>query len=115
MREVPREVAAAFAEESGLLFFETSAKTGAGVGEVFTEIGKRHPFSALRRTDGLTPCEVLTPLLPSTAKKIPLDTLAGAGRAGAAAKPAAGATAASGAADRVKLGEDVKTKEACAC
>lgn len=47
MREVPREVAAAFAEESGLLFFETSAKTGAGVGEVFTEIGTRHPFSAL--------------------------------------------------------------------
>lgn len=61
------------------------------------------------------PCVVSTPLLPPTAKKIPLDTLAGAGRAGAAAKPAAGATAASGAADRVKLGEDAKTKEACAC
>lgn len=39
LREVPREVAAAFAEESGLLFFETSAKSGNGVGEIFTEIG----------------------------------------------------------------------------
>ena len=35
LRQVPREEAAAYAEEAGLLFFETSAKTGEGVREVF--------------------------------------------------------------------------------
>lgn len=39
-RQVLREEAAAYAQECGLLFYEASAKTGANVGEVFTEIGK---------------------------------------------------------------------------
>lgn len=40
-RQVSREEAEAYAKEAGgLLFFEASAKTGQGVQELFTEIGK---------------------------------------------------------------------------
>ena len=39
VRQVPREEAQAYAMEANLLFFETSAKTGEGVVEIFTEIG----------------------------------------------------------------------------
>ena len=38
-RQVPTEEAQAYAQEAGLLFFETSAKTGEGIVELFTEIG----------------------------------------------------------------------------
>jgi len=44
LRQVPREEAAAYATEAGLLFAETSAKTGEGVVEVFTEIAKKIPI-----------------------------------------------------------------------
>ena len=39
LRQVPKEEAQAYASEAGLLFFETSAKSGEGILEVFTEIG----------------------------------------------------------------------------
>ena len=44
-RQVSKEEAQAYAQEAGLLFAETSAKTGEGVVEVFTEIGM--PSSSL--------------------------------------------------------------------
>jgi Ras-related protein Rab-5C len=39
-RQVPTDEAQAYASEAGLLFFETSAKTGDGIVEMFTEIGR---------------------------------------------------------------------------
>jgi Ras-related protein Rab-5C len=43
-RAVKSEEARAYALEAGLLFFETSAKRGEGVQEVFTEIAKKIPL-----------------------------------------------------------------------
>ncbi|KAH7097364.1 GTP-binding protein ypt5 [Auriculariales sp. MPI-PUGE-AT-0066] len=44
LRAVPRDEAQAYASEAGLLFFETSAKTGEGIVELFTEIAKKIPI-----------------------------------------------------------------------
>ncbi|GMM56704.1 Rab family GTPase [Maudiozyma humilis] len=43
-RKVAREEAEKLAEEEGLLFFETSAKTGANINEVFMGIGEKIPL-----------------------------------------------------------------------
>jgi len=92
-RQVPRDEAAAYAAENNLLFFETSAKTGEGVVEVFTEI----------------------------ATKIPIDHILSAGRGaggtGTQGRSAGrtGAAAAGRVADgRVQLEGEAK-KDGCAC
>jgi hypothetical protein len=47
-REVPFSEAQQYADEAGLLFFETSAKTGEGVLETFTEIAKHVPLDKVQ-------------------------------------------------------------------
>lgn len=46
-RQVDREVAEAYAKEAGLLFFETSAKTGENIVELFTAIAKKLPVESV--------------------------------------------------------------------
>jgi GTPase SAR1 family protein len=48
VRQVPKEEAQAYATEANLLFFETSAKTGEGVVEIFTEIGSSYQHISMR-------------------------------------------------------------------
>jgi len=50
---VSTKEAKAFAEDEGLLFFETSAKTGRGVTEVFTAIANAIPEAALNKGRGV--------------------------------------------------------------
>ncbi|KAI6112442.1 GTP-binding protein RAB5 [Pisolithus croceorrhizus] len=45
-RQITQEEAKKYADEEGLMWFETSAKTGEGVSEVFTAIAKKLPLSA---------------------------------------------------------------------
>ncbi|KAJ8503596.1 hypothetical protein ONZ45_g10730 [Pleurotus djamor] len=45
-RQVTEEEAKKYAEEEGLMWTETSAKTGDGVTEIFTEIAKKLPLTA---------------------------------------------------------------------
>lgn len=51
-RKVSTAEAKAYAEEEGLLFFETSAKTGTNVLEVFTAIANAIPESTFKSTRG---------------------------------------------------------------
>lgn len=107
LRQVPREEAQAYASEAGLLFFETSAKTGEGIVDIFTEIGDYFQLSSYRS---------FTYIICISAKKIPIEHILAAtrgntGRSGASASRAEG-TRQSG----VNLEEDaVKGKDACNC
>jgi Ras-related protein Rab-5C len=51
-RKVQTKTAKAYAEEEGLLFFETSAKTGERVAEVFTAIANAIPETQLKGPRG---------------------------------------------------------------
>ncbi|PFH54615.1 hypothetical protein AMATHDRAFT_134770 [Amanita thiersii Skay4041] len=88
LRQVPREEAQAYATEAGLLFFETSAKTGEGIVEIFTEI----------------------------AKKIPIEHILAASRGGSGRPGVTGSRANGTRQDNVNLGDDAaKSKDACNC
>ncbi|KAF8531457.1 GTP-binding protein RAB5 [Gautieria morchelliformis] len=49
-RQVSKEEAQKYAEEEGLMWGETSAKSGEGVAEIFTSIAKKLPLTAPART-----------------------------------------------------------------
>ncbi|KAL1964119.1 hypothetical protein VTN77DRAFT_7537 [Rasamsonia byssochlamydoides] len=51
-RKISTREASSYAEEEGLLFFETSAKTGVNVTEVFTAIANAIPESSLKGARG---------------------------------------------------------------
>lgn len=87
LRQVPSEEAQAYASEAGLLFFETSAKTGEGIVDLFTEIARKIPIEHI------------------------LASTRGAGRAGAGANRAGASRQEGG----VNLEEGPKPKDACNC
>ncbi|KAK3073740.1 Vacuolar protein sorting-associated protein 21, partial [Teratosphaeriaceae sp. CCFEE 6253] len=52
VRKVPVKEAQSYADEEGLLFFETSAKSGLNVSEVFTAIANAIPEASLKGARG---------------------------------------------------------------
>lgn len=88
-RKVSTEEAKTYADEESLLFFETSAKTGTNVNEVFNAIANAIPETSLKTTRG--------------------------GAAGGAAG-SGGRAGAGGDGNRVNLGaRDQGAKDGCAC
>jgi len=98
-RQVSFEEGKEYAQETGALFFETSAKTGAGVQELFTEIGTS-PFGGR---------------LTCVAKTIPEESLSSSARAARFGQT--GNTAGAGQ-NRINLEDNElrgKSEGGCAC
>lgn len=106
LRQVSTEEAQAYAAESGLLFFETSAKTGEGVVEIFTEIGEYHNKPSYR---------LFTEYSFLTAKKIPIEHILASTRN--SVRPGANGSRGEASQQRgVNLDEGAnKAKDACNC
>jgi Ras-related protein Rab-5C len=113
-RQVPREEAEAYAKENGLLFFETSAKTGQNVVEVFTEIGALGCLSRKKRGADVTTVGIFKP-----AEKIPLASILSntpTSRTSRWVEGQAPAPAQAEGGGRVNLEGGAETpKQACAC
>jgi Ras-related protein Rab-5C len=75
-RQVTQEEAQKYAEEEGLMWAETSAKTGEGVTDIFTRIGQCLPRTVFGIDDLIF---IAAKKLPTTA---PPATRSGPGRAG---------------------------------
>ncbi|EFP77609.2 hypothetical protein PGT21_019087 [Puccinia graminis f. sp. tritici] len=95
-RQVTKEEAEAYAQENNLLFFETSAKTGEGIVEVFTQIAGKIPLEVILSGRG--------------------NNTAG-GRAGAANRGSGGAGGTNNTEDsRINLANSEEAKkDGCAC
>jgi Ras-related protein Rab-5C len=79
-RQVTQEEAQKYAQEEGLMWAETSAKTGDGVTDIFTRIGQSIPQTSFIRFGILL--SIVAKKLPTTA---PPASRSGPGRAGTAA------------------------------
>lgn len=100
-RQVTQEEAKKYAEEEGLMWAETSAKSGEGVTEVFTAIGQYYPTSS-------NPIHLSD--IPA-AKKLPLT-------ASPTARPGAGARTGPGVRQGVDLNKQATSQgqgETCNC
>lgn len=95
VRKVSTSEARSFAEEEGLLFFETSAKTGHNVADVFAKIAEAIPETSLKGRGAAA------------------QGTGAAGQQGAGAGGARGADG--GRVDLGKMGERGGAKEGCAC
>ena len=92
-RKVSTQEASLYSEAEGLLFFETSAKTGFNVAEVFTAIANAIPEASLKSSRG------------------------GAGASGSSGNAGLGAGSRPGDDSRINLRDrgQVGAKEGCAC
>ena len=103
-RQVTQEEAQKYAEEEGLMWAETSAKSGEGVADIFTAIGKPSIYTLLTRSD--------TDHTMCTAKKLP-TTAPSSSRAGDAGR--AGAAGGRAGVDLNKQQSAVPGADACNC
>ena len=77
-RQVSQEEAKKYAEEEGLMWGETSAKSGEGVQDIFTEIGKLSRASGLSYALNMSVAKKLPKTAPPSARATGGRTAAGA-------------------------------------